>query len=213
MHQFHMINHHKRFGWNSCNRLIGRNWKNSFTKCGMPIVLFCFFLWVCLQQSNAQNNQNKRSEILVLDNKNVDSILGIREAHLIFFWGTWCKPCYASLDTLLNMDLRGGKIKTMVLAESHSSMQILEKVFREYDLAKTGNIVFGLLHPIDYKKSHNKNIKIFNRFICKSCVEESKEDLRFSAVFIFDKDKRLLYYNKMLVSDEYNLIRQVIKSL
>ena len=113
----------------------------------------------------------------------------------------------------MNMDLKHEKLKTILLAESHSSLRVLEKLFLKYDLSKSGNIVFGLLHPKDYKKSYKKNIQIFNRFICKTCSEEPKKDMRFSAVFIFDKERRLVYYNKKLVSDEYNLIRNVIKSL
>jgi hypothetical protein len=164
-------------------------------------------------QIHAQPKILDRSQIQVLDHKKIDSILDISENHLVFFWGTWCRPCYESLDTILSMDVKHSKIKSILIAESHSSMNVLRKVFEKYDLSKRSDIIFGLLHPKDYKKSFNRNIQIFNRFICKSCIEESKEDLRFSAVFIFDKGRRLLYYNKMLVSDEYNLIRDVIKSL
>ena len=176
------------------------------------IILYIFHL-LSLQVINAQTIQSKTREVRVLDHKSIDSILDIREDHLIFFWGTWCHPCYESLDTIMKMDLKVKKMKTLILAESNSSMKTLEKVFRKYRLSIADNIVFGLLDPKDYKKSHRKNIQIFNRFICKACVEESKNDMRFSAVFIFDKNKKLLYYNKVLLPDEYNLIREVINSL
>ena len=113
----------------------------------------------------------------------------------------------------MNLDIRPEKLKTLIVAESHSRISILEKIFEKYDLSKRDNIVFGILHPKDYKKSYKRNIQIFNRFICKSCVEESKADLRFSAVFIFDSKRRLLYYNKLMVSEEFSVIQEVIDSL
>ena len=179
----------------------------------MKKIIFCFFQSIFLFTINAQSNRNGNSEILVLDHRSIDSILNIPENHMIYFWGTWCQPCYETLDSILNLDLRPEKLKTLIVAESHSRINILEKVFENYDLSKRDNFVFGILHPKDYKKSYKRNIQIFNRFICKSCVEESKEDLRFSAVFIFDSNRRLLYYNKLMVSEEFSVIQGVINSL
>lgn len=214
MHPFHILKNQERYNWISCNRSIGRNWISNVTHVGSRILIICFFKLICLKGADAQTMHYDESiKILFLDHKKIDSILDTRENHLIFFWGTWCRPCYESLDTILSMDVNDLKIKFLLLAESHSSVKVLENVFRKYDLSKRSDIIFGLLHPKNYKKSYKRNIQIFNRFICQSCIEESKEDLRFSAVFIFDKDRRLLYYNSVLLSDEYDLIRDVIKSL
>lgn len=210
MPQYRIIDHYKQFNWISFNLLTGMKWKNSFPNRRLLIIVFWFFLCTYTQHLTAQENETR---ILKLDHKHIDSILDIHETHLVFFWGTWCKPCYVSLDTILLFHQEAQEIKMLILAESNSSMKMLEKVFNNYNLRKANNIIFGILDRQNYKKSSKKNIRIFNRFICNQCVQESKVDLRFSAVFIFDAERKLQYYNKRLVSEEYNLIKKVIKSL
>lgn len=113
----------------------------------------------------------------------------------IYFWPTWCAPCVQKAPHIINAVASRNDITLLMINDPDSREYIKSKLVHQL-----ANLYYYRIEgKVNHKISINdmSEIRYFNQHFTKETSKRQNE--RNPAFFLFDRDGKLLYYNKQLL--------------
>lgn len=151
-----------------------------------------------------QKSKESRTEIPLISLDQIDTIVSKNQLTAIYFWPTWCIPCFMHIPELTQL-FSNSKIPLYFIAESFSKNKTLHRLDSLYN--DNGKYKFyKLQHDEDnIIVSRTGNIVAFNKhFTDRDSVLFKIKDInmRNPAFYIINKNRQIVYTNIELFSIE-----------